>query len=146
MTCTGMYGLKYCVFFSALVDNPCQINNGGCSQNCINAPLGFYCSCRKGYQLNSDRKTCKGILMHACACQTQCLCFSPSLLPPLSPTPYPPPLLKSNELPPCNSCGCSSAIRAHLKFVFSNSVCAALFVDYIQISTSCTKLYSMGSL
>lgn len=29
--------------------NECEINNGGCSHNCINTVGSFVCSCRSGY-------------------------------------------------------------------------------------------------
>lgn len=28
--------------------NECEKNNGGCSQRCIDTPIGFYCDCRPG--------------------------------------------------------------------------------------------------
>lgn len=39
--------------------NECHVNNGGCSQTCVDTPAGFYCDCRDGYEL-VDNKTCKG--------------------------------------------------------------------------------------
>ncbi|VDI41566.1 Hypothetical predicted protein, partial [Mytilus galloprovincialis] len=39
--------------------NECLINNGGCSYNCRNLNGSYQCSCRSGYELASDRKTCK---------------------------------------------------------------------------------------
>ena len=37
----------------------CAINNGGCDHLCTNTPNSFYCSCRQGYVLQPDRKTCR---------------------------------------------------------------------------------------
>ena len=33
---------------------------GGCSQKCTNKPGSFVCSCEKGYNLDTDGKTCIG--------------------------------------------------------------------------------------
>ncbi|CRK98878.1 CLUMA_CG012179, isoform B [Clunio marinus] len=38
----------------------CQVNNGGCSQLCVDTQAGFYCECRSGYKL-IDNKTCEDI-------------------------------------------------------------------------------------
>ena len=38
----------------------CAVNNGGCDHICTNVPGSFYCSCRSGYNLQSDRRTCRG--------------------------------------------------------------------------------------
>ncbi|KAF5288914.1 hypothetical protein FQA39_LY03793 [Lamprigera yunnana] len=37
--------------------NECQVNNGGCSQICVNDSTGYYCRCNHGYKL-IDNKTC----------------------------------------------------------------------------------------
>ena len=34
--------------------------NGGCEQICNNTVGSFYCSCKPGYYLNPDGKTCTG--------------------------------------------------------------------------------------
>lgn len=40
--------------------NECRINNGGCSQDCINSKGSFYCTCSDQYVLGDDGKTCTG--------------------------------------------------------------------------------------
>lgn len=37
----------------------CKLNNHGCEQNCINTLEGYRCTCRFGYQLRDDGKTCE---------------------------------------------------------------------------------------
>ncbi|XP_013399408.1 sushi, von Willebrand factor type A, EGF and pentraxin domain-containing protein 1 [Lingula anatina] len=39
--------------------NECQVNNGGCQQTCLNTEGSFRCTCRQGYNLTADGKTCK---------------------------------------------------------------------------------------
>ena len=38
--------------------NECASNNGGCQHNCRNTAGSFDCSCRSGYTLASDGKSC----------------------------------------------------------------------------------------
>ncbi len=40
--------------------NQCLTNNGGCAHNCTNELPGFTCSCRTGYNLDTDNKGCVG--------------------------------------------------------------------------------------
>ena len=51
--------------FSCTADiNECDVNNGGCDQDCTNTGGGFFCSCRTGYEFepgnssdtNADRQ------------------------------------------------------------------------------------------
>lgn len=39
----------------------CALNNGGCSDDCIQGPFGAECICKPGYQLLNDSKTCEDI-------------------------------------------------------------------------------------
>ncbi len=40
--------------------NQCLTNNGGCAHNCTNELPGFTCSCRTGYNLDTDKRSCVG--------------------------------------------------------------------------------------
>uniref|UniRef100_U5ER34 Putative low-density lipoprotein receptor n=1 Tax=Corethrella appendiculata TaxID=1370023 RepID=U5ER34_9DIPT len=40
--------------------NECLLNNGGCSDLCVDTPAGYYCDCKKGFNL-SDNRTCVDI-------------------------------------------------------------------------------------
>ncbi len=42
--------------------NECIIDNGGCAEICTNILGSFRCSCRTGYRLNVDGKSCDGKL------------------------------------------------------------------------------------
>ena len=39
--------------------NECSLGTHNCEQLCTNTPGSFTCSCRSGYTLNSDRRTCR---------------------------------------------------------------------------------------
>ena len=43
--------------------NECGTNNGGCQQQCTNTVGSYSCSCYTGYTLNSNGKTCTGMLI-----------------------------------------------------------------------------------
>ncbi len=47
------------IFCSSDVDQ-CLTNNGGCAHTCTNELPGFTCSCRTGYNLDTDNKGCVG--------------------------------------------------------------------------------------
>ena len=40
--------------------NECLLNNGFCSQVCVNTNGSFYCLCRSGFQLGDGNADCKG--------------------------------------------------------------------------------------
>lgn len=39
----------------------CQSNNGGCDHFCKNTVGSFDCSCRKGFKLLTDERSCQGM-------------------------------------------------------------------------------------
>ena len=39
--------------------NEC-LGNHGCQHNCVNTVGSYHCTCRPGYQLINDNKTCTG--------------------------------------------------------------------------------------
>ncbi|XP_045777367.1 low-density lipoprotein receptor isoform X7 [Maniola jurtina] len=41
-------------------EDECAKNNGGCTQKCVDTPVGYYCDCEKGYKL-TDNRTCEDI-------------------------------------------------------------------------------------
>ena len=44
---------------SYIIDkNECKVENGGCSQNCINTRGSYKCECSDGYKLAEDGKKC----------------------------------------------------------------------------------------
>lgn len=38
----------------------CEVNNGGCDQDCKNTEGSYECACEAGYVLSSNKKTCLG--------------------------------------------------------------------------------------
>ena len=48
--------------FIADIDE-CEIDNGGCSQQCSNTVGSYNCSCQSGYKLTDDNHTCIGKLL-----------------------------------------------------------------------------------
>lgn len=54
----------YCVCNNIILDilECADGNNGGCEHNCTNTIGSFICSCREGYILSSDQRTCDGMI------------------------------------------------------------------------------------
>ena len=49
------------LLFDILSDiDECDLQTDGCAHNCSNTIGGFECSCRDGYELEEDGKTCRG--------------------------------------------------------------------------------------
>uniref|UniRef100_A0A3B3E196 Low-density lipoprotein receptor-related protein 2 n=1 Tax=Oryzias melastigma TaxID=30732 RepID=A0A3B3E196_ORYME len=46
---------------SPICQEDCALNNGGCSDGCIQGPFGAECTCPPGFQLLNDSKTCDDI-------------------------------------------------------------------------------------
>uniref|UniRef100_A0A8C4T430 EGF-like domain-containing protein n=1 Tax=Erpetoichthys calabaricus TaxID=27687 RepID=A0A8C4T430_ERPCA len=42
-------------------EDDCAVNNGGCTDGCIQGPFGAQCTCPAGFQLLNDSKTCLDI-------------------------------------------------------------------------------------
>lgn len=52
--------MYFSILFS-LEENECRSNRSKCEQLCVNTISGYYCECKKGYQLNG-KYSCKGRL------------------------------------------------------------------------------------
>ena len=39
----------------------CRVNNGRCHHNCFNTIGSYYCTCKTGYKLLSDKRSCRGM-------------------------------------------------------------------------------------
>ncbi|XP_064613092.1 uncharacterized protein LOC135476878 [Liolophura sinensis] len=61
--------------------NECQTGNGGCSQTCSNTVGSFTCSCKPGYQLDADGRTCKALCqgLPAGTCPNGGTCIEPDV-------------------------------------------------------------------
>ena len=44
--------------------NECADGTNGCTQNCTNTVGSFQCSCKDGYMLLQDKRTCNGEFYH----------------------------------------------------------------------------------
>ena len=57
-----------------LVDiNECAVNNGGCSNECMNSDGSYSCTCPIGYALGADGLTCSGTYIYGCLFVGGCL-------------------------------------------------------------------------
>ena len=58
---TSLYDFAIIIMCFCFTDiDECQLNNGGCMQNCMNTNGSFMCSCNDGYILDTDAKSCLG--------------------------------------------------------------------------------------
>lgn len=48
------------ILYYSIDINECAANNGGCAHNCQNTVGSFRCSCRTGYTLSSNGRSCNG--------------------------------------------------------------------------------------
>ena len=48
------------LFYRADIDE-CSRGSHGCHHNCRNVPGSYFCSCRRGFRLSNDLKTCVGM-------------------------------------------------------------------------------------
>ena len=62
-----MYSNQTLYSFSLDIDE-CAVNKGGCAHDCDNEVGSFKCSCKKGYKLEADGKTCKGKQLSSNCC------------------------------------------------------------------------------
>ena len=60
----GLFSLascfKYLCFLFPVVVDRCSVDNGGCAQICRSTTTSAVCSCRSGFTLNSDGRSCDG--------------------------------------------------------------------------------------
>ena len=57
--CVKCYGKMVNVTTTLDIDE-CQVDNGGCNQECNNNAGSYNCSCENGYELTDDNHTCIG--------------------------------------------------------------------------------------
>ena len=48
------------LLFAVVVNERCEVDNGGCEHICVNTATSVQCSCNAGYELDSDGKSCNG--------------------------------------------------------------------------------------
>ncbi|KAH8293750.1 hypothetical protein KR054_003876 [Drosophila jambulina] len=58
--CLCPEGLNLVEEFTCLAEDRCEVNNNGCEQICLTA-RGGVCSCREGFRLSSDGKSCEDV-------------------------------------------------------------------------------------
>nr|XP_036671646.1 latent-transforming growth factor beta-binding protein 1 isoform X3 [Drosophila suzukii] len=72
--CLCPEGLNLVEEYTCLAENLCEVNNNGCEQICLSG-RGGACSCREGFQLSSDGKSCEDVdecLVDNGGCQQVC--------------------------------------------------------------------------
>ncbi|XP_017066756.1 uncharacterized protein LOC108104917 isoform X2 [Drosophila eugracilis] len=72
--CLCPIGLRLVEDYTCLAENLCEVNNNGCEQICLTA-RGGACSCRDGYRLSADGKSCEDVdecLVKNGGCQQVC--------------------------------------------------------------------------
>ncbi|KAH8234616.1 hypothetical protein KR032_000734 [Drosophila birchii] len=72
--CLCPEGLNLVEEFTCLAEDRCEVNNNGCEQICLTARGGL-CSCREGFHLSSDGKSCEDVdecLVKNGGCQQVC--------------------------------------------------------------------------
>lgn len=53
---------RLCQFCFIVADiDECSRGSHGCHHNCRNVPGSYFCSCRRGFRLSNDLKTCVGM-------------------------------------------------------------------------------------
>lgn len=57
---------KYCYFTTSVDINECSEGTHQCAHNCQNTVGSYTCSCRTGYRLSSNGRSCYGKPAHAC--------------------------------------------------------------------------------
>ena len=58
----NLFTSNYARFFPQYLENPCLINNGGCSHFCLATATDFFCKCPDNMELNeTDTFTCQPI-------------------------------------------------------------------------------------
>ena len=45
-------------FVLLLDEDECSVNNGDCEFQCVNTKSSYFCSCRSGYSLSTDKHKC----------------------------------------------------------------------------------------
>ena len=52
---------KKCFLLIIIIDiDECGVGTNNCTEICNNTDGGFFCSCKDGYQIASDNRTCEG--------------------------------------------------------------------------------------